>query len=191
MKMRIKGLAVLAAAGLLAGCEGAVMKADEFGATGPASGVTTWVDPDGCEHWVLDFGAEGYMSPKLTRDGRPICGGASAEAMAAPMVLAGDAAFSSGSARLRPADVPQLTALFESLRDRGKNRVRIIGHTDSVGSEAFNQRLSERRAQAVADYAATYGISAEIVGMGESRPVASNATAAGRRQNRRVEIIEL
>jgi OmpA-OmpF porin, OOP family len=65
------------------------------------------------------------------------------------------------------------------------------GHTDAVGTDAYNQRLSERRAAAVKDYLVKGGISAsriETAGFGESRPVASNETAEGRAQNRRVEL---
>jgi len=68
----------------------------------------------------------------------------------------------------------------------------IIGHTDSVGPEAYNQKLSERRAQAVADYFATEGEvpqqTLQVSGRGESEPIASNDTDAGRAQNRRVVI---
>jgi outer membrane protein OmpA-like peptidoglycan-associated protein len=68
----------------------------------------------------------------------------------------------------------------------------IIGYTDSSGPEAYNQRLSERRAQAVADYFATQGNvrreAMEVIGRGEADPIADNATEAGRKQNRRVVI---
>jgi OmpA-OmpF porin, OOP family len=69
-------------------------------------------------------------------------------------------------------------------------KVEVIGHTDSTGPEAYNQQLSERRAQAVADYLASKGVSnLSIKGMGESQPVADNATREGRAMNRRVEIM--
>ena len=69
-------------------------------------------------------------------------------------------------------------------------KVEVIGHTDSTGPDAYNQQLSERRAQAVADYLAGKGITnMSIKGMGESQPVADNATREGRAMNRRVEII--
>lgn len=70
--------------------------------------------------------------------------------------------------------------------------LQIEGHTDSVGPEAYNQTLSERRANSVRDYMVGRGITAgrlNAVGRGETRPVASNSTADGRAQNRRVEII--
>ena len=65
------------------------------------------------------------------------------------------------------------------------------GYTDNTGSEEYNQKLSEDRAKAVAEYAAFTGVDAErmtIIGYGESDPVADNSTATGRQQNRRVEI---
>ena len=68
----------------------------------------------------------------------------------------------------------------------------IEGHTDSVGSDSYNEELSQRRAQAVADALRTRGVAAdryEAKGLGKSFPVASNATNAGRQQNRRVEIV--
>ncbi len=71
--------------------------------------------------------------------------------------------------------------------------VKVVGHTDSTGPEAYNQKLSERRAQAVADYIASNAMKVtadeiEVVGMGESEPVASNDTREGRAQNRRVVV---
>ena len=84
---------------------------------------------------------------------------------------------------------------IQALRGRAKltSEMRIEGHADSTGPESYNEQLSTRRAQAVADYitANSYNVKAsdiEVVGMGESKPVASNATAAGRAQNRRVDI---
>jgi outer membrane protein OmpA-like peptidoglycan-associated protein len=71
-------------------------------------------------------------------------------------------------------------------------RIQVEGHTDSVGSEEYNQRLSEQRAGAVRDYLVTQGVPAAnvtAVGFGKTQPVASNDTAAGRQQNRRVELV--
>lgn len=69
--------------------------------------------------------------------------------------------------------------------------VNIVGHTDSTGTDAYNQQLSMRRANAVKNYLLDKGIDPGVIttsGMGESQPVASNATSAGRAQNRRVEV---
>ncbi len=70
-------------------------------------------------------------------------------------------------------------------------RVEVAGHTDSVGSDAYNQKLSERRAQAVVDYLVSTGVDPKrlkAVGYGKTKPIASNATEAGRAENRRVEL---
>lgn len=84
---------------------------------------------------------------------------------------------------------------IQTLRGRARltSKMRIEGHTDSSGSEAYNLQLSQRRAQAVADYivSQSYRVTAsdiEVVGKGESEPVASNATPEGRAENRRVDI---
>ena len=74
-------------------------------------------------------------------------------------------------------------------------RIRIEGHTDSEGEDAYNQQLSEQRATAVRSYLVEkYGVAAqrlETAGLGESKPVADNATPEGRQQNRRVELVRL
>ena len=93
----------------------------------------------------------------------------------------------------KPAGKAELTNLGDYIKGQGMSvgDIDIIGHTDSRGSEAYNQRLSMRRAAAVRDYIVSQGIKADIIdvgGMGESDPIASNDTEAGRAQNRRVEI---
>ena len=104
----------------------------------------------------------------------------------------GDVLFTTGRADLKPgalADVDRLVAFLNKYPDR---MVIIEGHTDSVGSAASNETLSQNRADAVQSYLLQHGIDASRIqtrGMGESVTVASNATAGGRQQNRRVEII--
>ncbi len=100
--------------------------------------------------------------------------------------------FAFDRAELR-ADVSQvLDNLVQRIRDtEGVVRVEIVGHTDSIGSEAYNQSLSERRAASVRDYLIAKGIDASLIearGMGESMPVAGNDTQQGRARNRRVEV---
>jgi outer membrane protein OmpA-like peptidoglycan-associated protein len=71
-------------------------------------------------------------------------------------------------------------------------RLEVEGHTDSVGGDAYNQQLSEQRGASVRDYLTQEGMAAGSVtakGFGKSQPVASNDTAAGRQQNRRVELV--
>ena len=92
---------------------------------------------------------------------------------------------------IRPESRPVLDAAVQSLRDNPNIRVSIEGHTDAIGSEKYNQALSVRRAQAVFRYLVNHGITPdrmEVVGYGESRPVADNDTDSGRAQNRRVEL---
>lgn len=98
--------------------------------------------------------------------------------------------FDFDSAKLKGAMMTALDKVADMLKaSRGKEMIEVVGHTDSVGPTAYNQGLSERRAQAAADYLAGKGISdVTVKGMGESSPVADNATREGRAMNRRVEI---
>lgn len=92
---------------------------------------------------------------------------------------------------LKPQFYPALNTVAETLREYNQTIVEVSGHTDSVGSDAANQTLSERRANSVASYLIGQGLMRErfeIVGMGERYPVASNDTDSGRALNRRVEI---
>ncbi|MDW2144894.1 OmpA family protein, partial [Vibrio sp. 1833] len=78
------------------------------------------------------------------------------------------------------------------LNEYPQAQVEITGYTDSSGPAAYNQKLSERRAQAVADYITGAGIDADrltVKGMGEENPVADNSTREGREKNRRVEVV--
>lgn len=105
----------------------------------------------------------------------------------------GEVLFESGSTTLSPSQRLQLQPFLDRLKQYPETVVEISGHTDSKGSEAVNQRLSEQRAQSVANYLISKGVAPEritrVVGYGESLPVASNETPIGRAQNRRVEIV--
>lgn len=97
--------------------------------------------------------------------------------------------FEFGSDTLSAADKAMLDEIIPTLRELTFVRGVIAGHTDSVGPEAYNQQLSERRAQAVKDYLVANGVPAQeftVVGYGESMPIATNDTAEGRALNRRV-----
>jgi outer membrane protein OmpA-like peptidoglycan-associated protein len=92
---------------------------------------------------------------------------------------------------LQPAFYPVLDDVAMTLREYNQTIVEVAGHTDSVGSDSYNQQLSERRAGTVGNYLMSKGLMRDrfiLVGAGESRPVASNDSEAGRAQNRRVEI---
>ncbi len=99
--------------------------------------------------------------------------------------------FDFDSAKIRADARPILDEAIETLREHASVQVSVEGHTDSIGSEAYNQKLSERRARAVADYLVAGGIDRgrlRVVGFGELQPIASNETEDGRAQNRRVEL---
>jgi outer membrane protein OmpA-like peptidoglycan-associated protein len=104
----------------------------------------------------------------------------------------GDVLFTSGRADLKPGAAGNLNKLVAFLNKYPDRSVSIQGYTDSVGSEDYNQGLSERRADSVKSYLAGQGISTmrlSALGKGRSDPVADNGSAAGRQQNRRVEVI--
>lgn len=99
--------------------------------------------------------------------------------------------FATDSATLRPGAIEKLRALSDYLRAEAGVRVAIEGHTDARGTDAHNQALSLRRADAVRTAFDRMGVTRarfQVRGLGESEPIASNATADGMRQNRRVEI---
>jgi OmpA-OmpF porin, OOP family len=107
------------------------------------------------------------------------------------MKLDSSSSFALGSAILSDDAKTQIVKVVDVLAAYPQARVMISGHTDSSGSEAFNQKLSEQRANAVAQVLQSHGIDVSritAVGMGESQPIASNDTKAGREMNRRVEI---
>ena len=108
----------------------------------------------------------------------------------ARLELPGDILFAFDRAELRPEATAVLTPLATTLTGDGPP-IEIDGHTDSLGSDAYNQSLSQRRAAAVARYLTAHGVNAarlRVHGHGENEPIADNATAPGRAHNRRVEI---
>jgi len=99
--------------------------------------------------------------------------------------------FTTDSAVLKPEAVEQIAKLGDILAKYTADRVRIQGYTDSTGSASHNEELSLRRAQAVREVLVSRGVKPEqmlVEGLGEAKPVADNATTAGRAQNRRVEL---
>ncbi|OYW59301.1 MAG: cell envelope biogenesis protein OmpA [Rhodobacterales bacterium 32-66-7] len=142
-----------------------------------------WVDADGCQHWWADGGTEGYMVPRRNaKTGKPVC-----TKPVSCLSEGTDTFFASASARLTASGREELEAFF---RGSDAFSYAIAGHTDSQGSDAYNQALSEARVKAVADVARSVGAVVDSeVGFGEKQPVASNDTASGMAKNRRVEII--
>jgi outer membrane protein OmpA-like peptidoglycan-associated protein len=108
------------------------------------------------------------------------------------ITLSGAVLFPSGEAALLPAAMSSLDNVAIALKSTPDRNITVEGHTDSVGSRAFNMDLSLRRAQSVRDHLVSRGLPSETVkanGVGPDRPIASNGTADGRANNRRVEIV--
>ena len=105
--------------------------------------------------------------------------------------MPGHVTFATNSSDLSPAFFDVLTSVGKVLTEFDQTVVEVAGHTDSTGSDAYNQGLSERRAASVSQYLQSQNISSQrliTIGLGESMPVADNTTNAGRQANRRVEI---
>jgi len=105
--------------------------------------------------------------------------------------MASDILFDTGSAVLKPEAVEQVSKVGDVVAKYGDDRVRIEGHTDSVGSAAHNEELSLRRADAVKRVLASRGVQEKqmlVLGLGETKPVGDNHSAEGRSKNRRVEL---
>jgi outer membrane protein OmpA-like peptidoglycan-associated protein len=105
--------------------------------------------------------------------------------------MPGNITFATNSSDLNAGFYDVLNSVGLVLNEFEQTVVEVAGHTDSTGTDAFNQQLSERRAASVASYLGTRGVLRDRfieVGMGEARPIADNSTDAGRQANRRVEI---
>jgi len=103
----------------------------------------------------------------------------------------GGVTFAFDSSQLNSQFYPVLDKVSATLAEYNKTIIEVAGHTDSVGSDQYNQQLSERRANSVAAYLSSHGVDRSrmvTIGAGEAHPVATNDTDAGRAQNRRVEI---
>jgi outer membrane protein OmpA-like peptidoglycan-associated protein len=117
------------------------------------------------------------------------------EARGLVITLSGQVLFASNQATLLPAasaSLDNVAAALKAMPPSGTGKVVIEGHTDSRGARAYNRDLAERRASAVRDFLVSRGVSGDLFsvqGIGPDRPVANNATAEGRANNRRVEIV--
>ncbi|MEM6322984.1 MAG: OmpA family protein [Pseudomonadota bacterium] len=179
---RLNGLLGFAAALLLVATSSAHAQGDTRTFVGEVYVPTVWVDPDGCEHWVMDDGWEGFMTPHVDRNGIPVCNRGKTCA-----VMNSDVLFASGSHQVSAKGRAWLRSFFAKTPASGYV---IAGHTDSRASDAYNMQLSLHRANAVARIAVAFGVRvADVRGYGERRPVASNTTVQGRQLNRRVEIL--
>jgi outer membrane protein OmpA-like peptidoglycan-associated protein len=107
------------------------------------------------------------------------------------LVMPSNVTFATDSSDLRPEFFGVLDSVNLVLKEYDKTVIEVAGHTDSTGTEKYNQSLSERRAATVATYLVNRGVlemRVITIGMGETRPVADNSTEAGRAMNRRVEL---
>ncbi len=107
------------------------------------------------------------------------------------LIMASDVTFQTNQSAVRSGFYPTLNSVATVFKKYNDNTITITGYTDNVGGDAYNQSLSESRAQSVGDYLIAVGVPANRVftdGMGKRNPIATNATAAGRAKNRRVEI---
>ncbi|MCY1280292.1 putative lipoprotein YiaD [compost metagenome] len=107
------------------------------------------------------------------------------------LIMPGNITFATDSAEIANSFYNPLNNLATSFKQYNQNSIEVVGHTDSTGSHAYNMSLSQRRAQSVASYLTAQGVDTSRVstrGMGPDQPIASNASADGRAQNRRVEV---
>ncbi len=105
--------------------------------------------------------------------------------------MPGNITFDVNRDEIKPNFYEVLNSVALVLKEYDKTAIEVAGHTDSTGSESYNQQLSQRRANSVASYLASQQINQvrmDAIGFGETRPIASNDTEAGRQQNRRVEL---
>ena len=135
---------------------------------------------DGCNTGLWTT-VEGYMTPHVTRDGRPVCNGSGICGLVSSVQF-----FKTNSARIGQTRRAELERYF---RNAGGQKFSIQGHTDSRASYAYNQKLSLARAQAVADVPA-FGVEVvDVLGFGETRLRMSNATSEGMAKNRRRNLL--
>nr|WP_315190365.1 OmpA family protein [uncultured Albidiferax sp.] len=149
-------------------------------------------------------GCDGAIVPAAPAAAAPMAAPAAAPAAAAPapavvaapmvaekVTYAADAFFDFNKSVLKPEGKAKLDDLVSKVKGINLEVIIAVGHTDSVGSDAYNQKLSVRRSEAVKAYLVSSGIEKNRVyteGKGEKQPVADNKTAEGRAKNRRVEI---
>ena len=168
----------------------------------PATGEYKIVLPYG-RHYGIRPDVDGYVGKSLNMDLRKLSGGyleVTGRHLTVEPIAVGtkvdlnNVFFEFGKAALSEESFPELTRIAELMKTRPTMQVEISGHTDNVGSEVSNERLSQGRAEAVRAYLVQSGIAPPRIvakGYGETRPVATNDTDEGRQQNRRVEFLIL
>jgi len=191
-------------AGSLSGCatmtnkeKGAVVGASTGAAVGAAVGRRTGSTARGAILGAVVGGAAGaVIGRQMDRQAQEIdqnVEGATVERIGEGIAVTFESGilFPFNSTELYPAGRENLRKLAGILQRNPGSEVLIVGHTDNVGSDAYNLDLSRRRAQAAASYLISNGVAAGRIrteGRGETEPISSNATEAGRQENRRVEV---
>lgn len=179
-----KGAGIGAAVGVLVGIASSDSsrkrkeRALKLAGIGAVAGAATGRYMDAQEAKLRDKLANSGVS--VTRDGENII-----------LNMPGNITFDTNKSDVKSSFVDVLDSVAEVLKEYKSTMIEVAGHTDSDGSESYNQLLSQSRAQSVSDQLIRFGVDAvriDTVGYGESRPIASNATAAGKAQNRRVEL---
>ena len=145
---------------------------------------------EGCDG-ALTKAAEAAAPAAAPADAKPAPAPAPAPVASSKVTYAADAFFDFDKAVLKPEGKAKLDDLVSKVKDINLEVIIAVGHTDSIGTDAYNQKLSVRRAEAVKAYLVSKGIEKNRVyteGKGEKQPVADNKTKEGRAKNRRVEI---
>ena len=195
-------LAAAVAAATLGGCyrnaqRGAVIGAGGGAVVGGAIGAATGSTAKGAIIGAVVGGAAGaIIGDQMDRQAREIdqnIPGATVERVGEgiQVTFASGLLYDFDSDAVRPTAQENLRELARSLEKYPGSNVLIVGHTDSVGSDSYNEALSQRRSRAAADYLVSQGVTRsriEARGLGEREPVTGNDTESGRQQNRRVEV---
>jgi len=203
-KLRSSALLIAFASMTLAGCasmsglqKGAIIGAGSGAAVGAAVGKATGSTARGAIIGAAVGGTAGaIIGRKMDKQAEELAvsiPGATVQRVGEGIVVTFDSGilFGFDSAELSPEARENLRNLAASLEKHGDTEVLLVGHTDGVGSDTYNQALSERRAKAAADFLVAQGLAANRVratGRGLSEPIASNETDEGRQENRRVEV---
>lgn len=199
----VSGLGLLAGLIGLAGCD--TMTAEQRSATtgaviGAVAGQVIGGDTRGTAIGAALGGLGGYiwsrqMEDKKRQMERATAGTGTVVAQTADnqlrLSIPSDISFASGQDEIAPRLMPILDQFAQGLNQQTAMEVRIVGHTDSTGSDAINLPLSVQRAQSARDYLVSRGVAASrisIDGRGAREPIADNSTEAGRARNRRIDI---
>lgn len=212
-----QSLVALSAAALLVGCSsnpydngqagsGGTNKAAIYGAIGAAAGAATGAAVSsksdrkkgaliGAAVAGAAAGGYGYYLDRQEAELRRSMQGTGIEIQRdgdnLTLIMPGNVTFATDSSSISPSFHAPLNSLAQSFLQYDQNTIDIVGHTDSTGSYQHNMDLSQRRAQSVAAYMQGRGVPysrMSVLGMGPDQPVATNSTAEGRQENRRVEI---